>query len=232
MTEAGSNRPLRVFEKVLGGGLGAGNIGVLTSGHGTGKVAILTLIAIDKAMDGHNALHVTLGKSVRDIRAYRDEILEEVEKSLDISDRAEMLTRVERHSRIHTYGNGTFSLERFRQTLTFAQKHAEFSPDLVEISNWPDFEKVTREDIEGLKSLAKDFEFEVWLTAQTRRTTHHDVRHMPDFLTRVEDLLSVVVALEPEARHVPLRFVKVHDGSPPEGIHLDFDPRTMLLRWR
>ncbi|NRA97935.1 MAG: hypothetical protein HRU14_17195 [Planctomycetes bacterium] len=232
MSEAGSNRPLRVFEKVLGGGLGAGNIGVLTSRHGTGKVALLTLIAIDKAMDGHNALHVTLGKSVRDIRAYRDEILEEVEKSLAIAHRAEMLTRVERHSRIHTYGGGNFSLERFRQTLTFAQEHAEFSPDLVEISNWPDFDTVTREDLDGLKTLARDFEFEVWLTAQTRRTTQHDTRHMPDSLSRVEDLISVVVALEPEERHVPLRFVKVHGRSLPEGIHLDFDPRTMLLRWR
>ena len=232
MSEAGSNRPLRVFEKVLGGGLGVGNIGVLSSRHGTGKVAILTLIAIDKAMDGHHALHVALGKSVGDIRAYRDEILGEIEKSLDISDRAEMLTRVERHSRIHTYGKGTFSLERLRQTLTFAQKHADFSPDLVEISNWPDFESVTREDLEGLKTLAKDFEFEVWLTAHTRRTTHHDNRHMPDSLARIEDLLSVVVALEPEDRHVPLRFVKVPSGKPPEGIHLDFDPRTMLLRWR
>ena len=47
MSETDSNRPLRVFDRILGGGLGKGNIGVLTSRHGTGKVAILTLIAID-----------------------------------------------------------------------------------------------------------------------------------------------------------------------------------------
>ena len=49
---------------------------------------------------------------------------------------------------------------------------------------------------------------------------------------RLSATVSVVVALEPEERHVPLRFVKVHGRSLPEGIHLDFDPRTMLLRWR
>jgi hypothetical protein len=221
-----------VFEKVLGGGLGPGNIGVLSSRHGTGKVAILTLIAIDKAMDGHNVLHVTLGKSVGDVRAYRDEILEETEESLDIADRAEMLTQVERHSRIHTYGHGQFSILRLRQTLTFAREHAEFAPELVEISNWPDFRTVRREDIEGLKRLAEDFGFEVWLTAHSRRDTRHDERHMPDSLENFEDILSVVVVLEPEAQQVPLRFVKVHGETPREGVHLDFDPSKMLLRWR
>lgn len=226
------NRPLRVFEKVLGGGLGAGNIGVLSSRHGTGKVAILTLIAIDHAMEKKNALHVTLDRSVSDVRAYRDEILEEIEKSLDIHDRAAMLTRVERHHRIHKYADGTFDLDRFHQTLSFAKEHAEFCPEIVEIEGWPNFESVERGDLERLKEIAQEFGFEVWLTDQTARDTAHDERGMPASLSAVEDLLSVVVTLEPQERHVPLRFVKVHDGTPPKGISLDFDPRTMLLRWR
>ena len=226
------NRPLRVFEKVLGGGLGAGNIGVLSSRHGTGKEAILTLVAIDHSMEKKNALHVTLDRSVSDVRAYRDEILEEIEKSLDIPDRAAMLTRVERHHRIHKYADGTFDLERFRQTLSFAKDHAEFAPEIVEIAGWPDFDRVSRDDIATLKQLATDFGFEVWLTAHTKRDAPHDERHMPASLSAIEDLLSVVVTLEPQERTVPLRFVKVHGETPPEGSNLDFDPRTMLLRWR
>ncbi len=232
MSETDSNRPLRVFDRILGGGLGKGNIGVLTSRHGTGKVAILTLIAIDKAMDDKNVLHVTRGKSVGDVRAFRDEILEEMQESLDIADHASMLTRVERHSRIHTYAHGQFSIDRLRQTLTFAKEHAEFAPELVEISNWPDFQSVQREEVEALKTLATDFGFEVWLTAQVRRDTKHDGRHMPAPLMAVEDLLSVVVALQPEGQQVHLRFAKVHGETPPDAVQLDFDPRKMLLRWR
>ncbi|MGA1780373.1 MAG: hypothetical protein ACO4CW_08565, partial [Planctomycetota bacterium] len=60
------NRPLRVLDKVLQGGLGLGNVGVVMAQHGLGKVAVLTSIAIDHAMDGKNALHVSVGKSVSD----------------------------------------------------------------------------------------------------------------------------------------------------------------------
>ena len=166
------------------------------------------------------------------MRAFRDEILEEMQESLDIADHASMLTRVERHSRIHTYAHGQFSIDRLRQTLTFAKEHAEFAPELVEISNWPDFQSVQREEVEALKTLATDFGFEVWLTAQVRRDTKHDGRHMPAPLMAVEDLLSVVVALQPEGQQVHLRFAKVHGETPPDAVQLDFDPRKMLLRWR
>jgi len=227
-----TNRPLRVLDKVLQGGLGKGNLGVLCSRHGTGKVAILTSIAIDKAMDDHQVLHVTVGDSVSDVRAFRDEVLEEIAQSLDIQDRAATLTSVERHSRIHTYRGGTFSIDRLRQTLTFAREHAEFAPELVEVAHWPDFETVSRAELEGLKSLAVDFNCEIWLTAQTRRDTEWDASGFPNILAPFEDLLSVVIALEPQARHMHLRFAKTHDRKPASGIHLYFDPRTMLLRWR
>ena len=42
-----ANRPLRVLDKVLEGGLGLGNVGVVMARHGLGKVAVLTSIAID-----------------------------------------------------------------------------------------------------------------------------------------------------------------------------------------
>ena len=42
------NRPLRVFEKILNGGLGRGNIGVVMSSHGTGKLAVMTCVTVDK----------------------------------------------------------------------------------------------------------------------------------------------------------------------------------------
>ena len=228
-----ANRPLRVLDKALSGGLGVGNLGVICARHGTGKVAVLMSIAIDKAMDQKPVLHVTVGDSVADVRAYRDEVLEEIEKSLGIEDHLTTMTNVERHSRIHTYRGGTFSIERLRQTLAFAKEHAEFSPELIEIAHWPeDFSEVSREDLEGLKTIATDFGCEVWLTAHTSRETEVDASGLPAVLAPFAELLSVVISMEPEARRVLLKFVKVHDGAPPAGINLDFDPRRMLLRWR
>ena len=149
-----ANRPLRVLDKVIHGGLGRGNIGVLMSRHGTGKLAVLTSMAIDHAMDGRNTLHVALNESVTDIRAYDDEVFHEIATSLSLEDPAEILAKVERHKQIYTYKNGSFNLERLAVTLKFLAERAEFVPEMIEIQGWPDFRTVATDDLEQLKSIA------------------------------------------------------------------------------
>ena len=47
MKSTEANRPMRVLEKVLGGGLGPGNLGVIVARHGTGKVGATAALASD-----------------------------------------------------------------------------------------------------------------------------------------------------------------------------------------
>ncbi|MFQ5655851.1 MAG: hypothetical protein ACE5GW_14120 [Planctomycetota bacterium] len=227
-----ANRPLRVLDKVLQGGLGAGNVGVLMSRHGTGKIAVLTSIALDHAMDGRNTLHVSVGKSVSDIRAFHNEVLNEIVESLGLGDRGELFTKVERHKQIYTYRDGSFSLERLRESLGFLAEHAEFQPEIVELQGWPDFESTSREEFQELKAIAAERSLELWCAAQSHRDDPTDERGVPDHVRRLEEEIEVLVALEPEGEHVRLRFIKTHGTPPPEGIHLEFDPKSMLIRWR
>jgi hypothetical protein len=226
---------------VIHGGLGKGNLGVIAARHGTGKAAVLMSIAIDKALQGSNVLQVTTHRSVSALRTYRDEVLHEMERALGFSDRGATQTLVERHTRFHTYRsvrttNGEeraamFSIDRLRTTLTFAREHAEFSPDLLEIEGWPDFNTVDEREVRELKILAQDFDCEVWLTDHTDRDSGLDAATgIPANLARFDNLLSVVISLEPEAQVVPLKFLKVH-GKPIPAINLSFDPKSMLLRW-
>lgn len=231
MSITDQNRPLRVFDKVLKGGLGAGNLGVVMSRHGTGKNAILTSIAIDHAMNGVNTLHACVGKSVDEIRAYDDEVLHTIIEAYGISDHARVMTKVERHKQIYTYGDGDMSVDRLRNTLTFLAEHAQFKPGLVELQMWPDFETVDMDTMQALKGLATEFETEIWMSAHTHREDEEGGISMPDFVKRFEDILSVIVGLEPESDDVHVRFLKTHDFTPPE-VNLQFSPRTMLLRWR
>lgn len=226
------NRPLRVFEKVLQGGLGPGNIGVIMSRHGTGKVAVLTSIAVDKAMDGHNVLHIAMNQSVSDVRAYRDGILHEIEESLAVQDRAETLTMVERHTQIYTYRNSTLTAAQLRSTVRFLSEHAEFKPELIEIQGWPDWREVDDSEVQALKQIAEEWGCEIWATVHTQREDVRDDRGVPDFIARIEHHLAVVVTLEPEAEQIPIRFLKVHGEQTPQNVHLEFDPTSMLIRWR
>lgn len=225
-----ANRPLRVFEKVLDGGLGAGNVGVVVSRHGTGKQALLTLIAVDKAMSGDNVLLVSADKSVSDVRNHRDEVLSEVANSIDIQDRAANLTKVERHTRIHAYKDGQVSLDRLRQTLAFAKEHAEFEPKLIEFQGWPSLDEAS-DAIGELKSLAGEIGCEIWITVHIHRDTPMSEAGLVGPIAAAEQHLSAVVAMEPEGDQVPLNFLRVHGKAPETSISLTFDPKTQLLRW-
>ena len=230
MSQQDPNRPLRIFDKILHGGLGRGNLGILMSRHGTGKVAVMTTLAIDHAMNEHNSLHVAYGKPIDHVRAYDDEVLEEIMKAYDLNDRAELMTRVERHKQIYTYGSGQLDTKRLRNTLEFLSEHAQFRPQMVEIQGWPDFETITDDEIRAIKALAVEFDSEIWLSAHTHRGDEPG-EAIPPYISRFDNHLSVIVGLEEEAEHVNIRFLKTHDFTPPEGIHLEFDPRTMLIRW-
>lgn len=231
MSQSQAYRPLRIFDKILHGGLGQGNLGVLVSRHGTGKVAVMTSIAIDHALNGVNTLHAVYGKSVESVRAYDDEVLEEILSAFDIQDRAEVLTRVERSKQIYTYRSGTLNAKRLRGTMEFLTEHAQFRPRLVEIQGWPDFETITADEVRALKGLAVEFECEMWLSAHTHGVDA-TTGSIPDYVNRFEPWLSVILSLQPEADRVNLRFVKTHDFTPADGVQLQFDPKTMLVRWR
>lgn len=232
MSLTDANRPIRVFEKVLDGGLGKGNIGVVMSRHGTGKTALLTSLAVDNAMSGHHTLHICFGKSVDDVRAYDDEVLAEIIRCYGIDDKAAVMTTVERNKQIYTYQDGDFNRHRLRSTLEILDKHAEFRPEFVEIQGWPSFSRMNEEEIRALRAIAVEFNCEIWLSAHTHREDEVDERGMPLYLGPLENHIEVIVALDPEMEHVNIRFVKTRGKAAESAVNLEFDPKTMLLRWR
>ncbi len=228
-----ANEPLRIFDEVMQGGLGTGNIGVLMSRHGMGKVGVLTAIAIDHALAGNSVLHVAVGKTVSDIRAYHDAVLDAFVSKIDVDERAGIVTKVERNKQIHAYRDGAFTVKRLEETLDMLAEHADFRPVLLDISGWPDFQTLQREELQELKRVAKEYKAEIWITAHTFRKGHPvNERGVPDYVSRFDDLLSVMIVLQAEDRQVNIRFAKTHDADPPDEIQLEFDPKTQLIKRR
>jgi hypothetical protein len=228
-----ANRPLRVLEKMLDGGLGAGNLGLIMSRPGTGKVAVLTSLTIDHAMDGRNTLHVAIGKGVSEVRAFDDEVLHSICERYDLKDRPALMTQVERHKQIYTFRDASsFTRERLRAALDMLADHAEFRPAFIEIEGWPDWQDLRQDEVDALKAIATEYQAEIWLTAQTHRTDELTEGGWPTFIDPFVKDLAIIMALEPDADSVPLRLLKVHDRGAKKDTHLEFDPRSMLLRWR
>jgi hypothetical protein len=225
--------PLRVFERSIHGGLGSGNIGVIMSRPGVGKTAFLVGVALDDLMRDRRVLHITLDDTVEHVRTYYDEVFNELAETKRLADRAATHVAIERNRVIHTYASTVFSIDKLRSSIHLMREHMHFAPDVVMIDGYPDFEQATEAEIEELKDLAATLRCELWLKAQTHREgVEVDARGVPTYVAAFEKYISVIVGLKSMADHVRLNLLKDHESSDLANLHIELDPRTLLLRWR
>lgn len=230
--ELNKRSPLRIFERSLHGGLGRGNIGVVTSRKGVGKSAMLIGVALDDLLQDRQVLHVSVQENVRHLSDFYEEIFRDLAKSSGLEDLSDTRLAMVRNRHLLSYRDHEFSVDRLRESLVFLSEHADFSPRSVIIDGWPDFDEVGEEEIRDLKKLAEDTQVEVWITAlRPREGQERDERGIPIEVAKLDELLSVIVRLEPRQDHVRLRIVKDHENRELSDLHIELDPKTLLLRW-
>ena len=235
--ELTARSPLRIFERTIHGGLGRSNIGVVFSRAGVGKTAFLVGVALDDLLQGSRVLHVSIGDDVEHVRAFYDEVFNDLVRTTDLSDPAAAHLLVERHRYIHTFRGGSFSFSKLRDSLGFLKDHAQFVPGLVIIDGYPSFDITVADDqlraeMLKLRDLAKDHDVELWLSALSHRDdTEVDSRGVPTKIARVEQEISVLVCLEPQSDHVKLKLIKDHENPEVADLHMELDPTSLLLKW-
>jgi len=230
--ELNKRSPLRVFERSIHGGLGKGNIGVVTSRKGVGKTAMLIGVALDDLLQDRKVLHVTVGGSVEHLSNFYEEIFRDLAASSKIEDVADTRLTMVRNRHLLSYRDADFSVSRIRKSMAFLAEHAAFQPYALIIDGWPDFATVTDEDLADLKKLATEMQVEIWITAlRHREGQERDKRDVPMEVARHDENLSVIVRLEPQSDHVKLLIVKDHENEDMSDLHIELDPKTLLLKW-
>ena len=104
-------------------------------------------------------------------------------------------------------------------------REAGASPTLIVLEGL-DVTLLTRADVEDLRGLAQELPAEIWLEATSDKERAVSV---PSGLRAFEDLVSVIVALEPGHDIVKLRAIKDHANPDVSDLHVSLDPRTLLL---
>lgn len=217
--------PLRLLEKGLHGGLGPGNIGIVLAGHGVGKGSVLVGVALDELLRSGNVLHISLNHPVAHVRAHYDTVFEDLAASTHLADEAVVHDDVDRRRSIRVYPPNSFTASKLREAVKL-ETEAGMKPSLVIIEG-EDFASAQREDFEDFKALAQELAAEIWLSAQCRDERTVTV---PEPIKRLEDLISVIVALEPSEGAVALRALKDHGSQDLADLHVALDPRTLLLK--
>ena len=219
--------PLRLLEKGLHGGLGIGNVGVLVAGHGMGKTSFLVGVALDELLRGGTVLHVALDQTVSHVRAYYDTVYEDLAASTHLDDAAITHTEIDRRRSIRAYPPASFSPSKLREAVK-VEAEMGAKPSLIVLEGI-DLERVERDELQDLHALAEELAAELWLSVASREER---VAGVPDSVAQFEDLLGVILALEPAPDGddtVVLRALKDHDNPDLSDLHVALDPKTLLL---
>jgi hypothetical protein len=226
--ELNERNPLRLFEHSIHGGLGRGNIGVVVARHGIGKTAFLVGIALDEAMRGRKALHVSLDKTVDHVREFYDEIFMDLAHSAHLEAIPAERLAMERNRIIHTYAGKAFTIHKLRHSINFLKEYAHFDPACLILQGY-DFDRATVADIEAFRQLASEFNVEMWMSALTHRGTPSNEHGIPEPLAKLASAISVIVQMADQSDGVHLSLLKDHDNPNVAKLTLSLDPATMLL---
>jgi len=216
--------PLRLLEKGLHGGLGPGNLGVVVGGPGVGKASFLVGVALDELLRSGRVLHVSMVHTVSHIRDHYDIVFEELAASAHLENGPQVHGEIDRNRSIRVYPKNALTMAKLRDAVK-VESDVSGQPSMVVIEGL-DFKTASRQDFADLKALASELAAEVWLSISSKK---EQIAQLPASIQRVEDLVSVVLALEPGEDTVLLRALKDHDNPDLTNLHVALDPKTLLL---
>jgi len=214
--------PMRLLEKGLHGGLGAGNLGMVLAGPGVGKSSFLVGLALDELLRDRRVLHVALDETVDHVRAYYDMVFDDLSSSSQLEDAATVQAEADRNRSIRVYGSEGFHVGKLREALDL-ERETGASPRVVIVDG---AEVLAATDVKALRELAAEAQIELWLAVAC---SDEKVEGPPERFAPAGDQLSVILALEPRDDAVALRAIKDHENPDVSALHVALDPRTLLL---
>ncbi len=215
---------MRLLEKGLHGGLGNGNLGALIAGRGVGKSSFLVGVSLDELLRGGTVLHVTLDQSVSHVRDYYDSVFEALAKQSHLDDAMETHAEIDGRRRIRAYKVDEFGVGKLKEAVAL-ESEAGARPTLIVLDGL-DPTRLAREQLEDIRGIAQELDVEIWFTLES---DDESASALPTEVANLEDLMSVILAMQPDGDEVTLRALKDHDNPDLANLHVALDPKTLLL---
>ena len=227
--EINERSPLRLLEAAIHGGLGPGNIGVILARHGVGKTAFLVGVALDDLLRGRQVLHVSLEHDSNKVRAFYDEVFQDLAHERELEDVWKVRLEMERNRRIHCYRDGTFSSDKLRSALRFDRQHGNFAPVAIMIDGF-DFAGASEADLSALRAIAVETDAELWMSAVTHRESVMNEHGVPEPVAHLGGAVDVILRMAHDTKAVHVSLLKDHDAAEVSPLKLALDPKTLLLK--
>ncbi len=222
--------PIRVLEKSIDGGLGSGNLGVVTARKGVGKTACLAHLAIDKMMLGEKVLHITFSDDHHHVENWYRQIFDELARQYKLDNAFDIYDEMKHNRLIIHFKQQDVTFDHIRKMISEIEGGTQFEPDLI-IVDGRDFEKFSMETLSGWKEFAKNQNAAIWFAAVLHRDDLQlDEQQIPAPVNRFKELFSVIIMLEPMHDYIDMKLLKDHNSEDTGGrLLLKLDPHTMLI---
>jgi hypothetical protein len=221
--------PLRILEKSTHGGVGKGNIGIITARKGVGKTACLVHIATDQLFQGKHVIHVSFAADTSHIVAWYEDIFQEISHRYNLDDAMDVHDEITKNRVIMNFRQGGVSNDQIIRSLRSMIQDGHFQADTIIVDGF-DFSKISADEFHPFKEFAEELKIEVWFSATLRKEGQtYDNKGIPTLLSPFSTLVSIIIHLEPNEKHVKLKLIKDHDLSPTTDLHLKLDPQILLI---
>lgn len=226
------NSPLRVLNPDLNGGGISQRMGLVMARAGLGKTAILVQIAIDSLLRGNRVLHVSIGQSFEKTKIWYDDIFNDVAKSAELENAAEIHQELLRNRFVMTFKESGFNRAKLEERLNDLIYQNIFRPNYLVIDGL-DFTSAGPEALADMRELMETMDLHIWFSAVSHRD---DAGLCPEGVaapcSEILDSFDTVIMLRPgnDEQGIALDIVKDTTGSiePNQSLHLD--TVTLMLK--
>jgi hypothetical protein len=219
--------PVRLFEKNIHGGLKAGEIGILSAPKGIGKTSVLVQIALDKLLQDKKVIHISFNQHASHVQNWYGNIFEEIIKKKQLENERDVADEIIRNRVLMNFNQEGVTSDVILRSLKSMIVDGGFKADSIIIDGF-DFTIAERGRISTLKDFAKDLGLSVWYSCDVSGSPPYDKRGIPLVVKNIEDLIDVIIALDPQPLYTELRVSKEHGNYEAGGI-VRLDPKTLLI---
>lgn len=212
--------PMRKLEKALGGGLVAGEVGVVTSKKGVGKTSVLVQFGLDKLLQDSPVVHIAFSQTVDYSIVWYNDMFDELAKKKNLDNANEIKSQIISKRIILNFNQDTVRTTQIIKTIR-ALSEGGSKPSVVMIDDF-DFSKALPEAIKEMKSFAKEMGLAVWYTGESGSDG------IDESLKRYVDEFDIILNLEHKGDYVIINAIKEHSNKDCK-TDSKFDSKTMLL---
>ncbi|MDR0910226.1 MAG: hypothetical protein LBM77_10735 [Spirochaetaceae bacterium] len=212
--------PVRVFMKAIGDGLKAGEVGIVASPSGLGKTSVLVQIALDKLLQGKKVIHVSFTKYQDHVLAWYDNLFEESVGKKNLEDLNEVKDELVRNRVFLKFTQDGVKVEQILHTIKALVTAGEFDAKTIIVDGFDFNEGDNQDRLQKVRDFGKEYGLAFWYSCNTT-----DGAPFKAF----ENLIDVIVALEPQKNYIKLDIVKDRATMHPDTPELKLDTKSLLL---